>query len=144
MFSKTCEYAIRAVIGVAEGSRDGQRVTVHSIATGTGMPEAFMAKILQRLSKAGLIDSVKGPGGGFEIAPQDARALKLSSIVDAIDGDQVYRGCALGLPRCDMTNPCPLHDRFMAVREDLRIMLEGTTIAELIDSGWDASRMRSA
>lgn len=52
-------------------------------------------------------------------------------VVNAIDGDQVYRGCAMGLPQCGTRKPCPLHDHFQQVRDDLRAMLEGTNLHTL-------------
>jgi Rrf2 family protein len=133
MFSKACEYAIRATLHIAERSAADEQVTVRSIAEATDIPEAFTAKVLQKLVKAGHIGSMKGPGGGFNLTPARAKKLKLSSIVDAIDGDAIYTGCALGLPQCDAENPCALHDRFMEVRNDLRALLEGTSIHDLMN-----------
>jgi Rrf2 family protein len=132
MFSKACEYAIRAVVYIAGCSADGQRSGLKEIAQRTGSPEAFTAKILQRLSHAGLIRSMKGPGGGFEVPPELAQKVRLSDIVSAIDGDTIFTGCALGLSQCDSEKPCPLHDHFLIVREDLRAMLEGTTMHDLV------------
>ena len=103
------------------------------IAERTDSPEAFTAKILQKMSRAGLVLSMKGPGGGFEVTPELAKKVRLSDIVSAIDGDRIYTGCALGLSQCNSEKPCPLHDHFIAVREDLRTMLEGTTLQDLVD-----------
>ena len=131
MFSKACEYAIRAAILVATASMENERCNVKVIAERTGSPEAFTAKTLQKLSHAGLIVSSKGPGGGFEMPPRLSRTVKLADIVKVIDGDALYTGCALGLPQCDERRPCPMHDHFLQVREDLRRMLEGTTVHDL-------------
>ena len=133
MFSKACEYAIRAVVYITGCSADGQRSGLKEIAERTDSPEAFTAKILQKLSHAGLVLSMKGPGGGFEVTPELAKKVRLSDIVSAIDGDRIYTGCALGLSQCNSEKPCPLHDHFIAVREDLRTMLEGTTLQDLVD-----------
>jgi Rrf2 family protein len=133
MFSKACEYAIRAVVCIAGCGPDGQRMGLKEIAERTDSPEAFTAKILQKLSHAGLILSMKGPGGGFEVPLEMAKKVRLSDIVSAIDGDKIYTGCALGLSQCDSEKPCPLHDHFLAVREDLRTMLECTTLHDLVD-----------
>ncbi len=102
------------------------------IARKTDLPEAFTAKVLQQLVHAGLVYSTKGPGGGFSITPALARKVKLSNIVATIDGDAVYKGCALGLPQCDASKPCPLHDHFLKIREDLRRMLERTSVQDLV------------
>ena len=65
MFSKTCEYAIRAMIFIAQKSKDGNKVGIKEIAKGIDSPEHFIAKILQDLGRRGLLQSAKGPNGGF-------------------------------------------------------------------------------
>lgn len=131
MFSKACQYAIRASILIAMEGRNGRRMSLVEIAERTGSPKAFTAKVLQQLARAGLVDSTKGPNGGFDLLPAKARKVKLSMVVKAMDGDEVYRGCGMGLPYCNAKKPCPLHDHFQQVREDLRKMLEGTDIHAL-------------
>lgn len=131
MFSKSCEYAIRATIYIAEQSGLGRRVSLKDIAKAIDSPEAFTAKILQQLSKGGLIDSTKGPSGGFSIDKKNLQSLKLSQVVKAIDGDSIYTGCGLGLKECSEKKPCPVHHKFKIVRSELRKMLESTTVKEL-------------
>lgn len=131
MFSKACEYAIRSVIFVATSSMKGERVGFKEIAKEVGAPEAFTAKILQKLAKSGIILSIKGVGGGFEIPVEGLKEIKLCEIVNVIDGDSIYKGCGLGLPKCSETHPCPVHEKFKEIRENLRQMLETTTIEEL-------------
>lgn len=131
MFSKACEYGIRATLYVAKQSRQGQRAKLPDIARATDSPLAFTAKILQQLARAEVLRSVVGPGGGFEIDPKRLEQLTLSDIVDAIDGEAIYRGCGLGLPSCDEARPCPVHDRFKAVRDQLQDMLRTTTVLDL-------------
>jgi Rrf2 family transcriptional regulator, iron-sulfur cluster assembly transcription factor len=131
MFSKACEYAIRATIYITVQSGQDRRVSLKDIAKEIDSPEAFTAKILQQLSRYGIIDSVKGPTGGFTVDKKKMTKLKLSEIVSAIDGDNIYRGCGLGLKECSEKHPCPLHDKFKQIREDLRNMLEKTNLQEL-------------
>lgn len=131
MFSKACEYAIRSVIFIATASLRGERVGFKEIAAAIDSPEAFTAKTLQKLSKSGLVDSVKGVGGGFEIPLDRLDVIRLCEIVNIIDGDAIYKGCGLGLPECSELHPCPVHEQFKAIREDLRTMLENTTVGDL-------------
>ena len=131
MFSKACEYGIRAAVYVALQSLEGRRVGVNEIAEEIDSPIAFTAKILQQLSRSNVIHSVKGPTGGFEIDRTDMETVRLSMIVNAIDGDKIYMGCGLGLKECNAQKPCPLHDRFVDIRTDLRTMLENTSLFEL-------------
>ncbi|MDX9749604.1 MAG: Rrf2 family transcriptional regulator [Flavobacteriales bacterium] len=128
MFSKACQYAIRALVLITMESRNGRRMSLVEIADRTGSPQAFTAKVLQQLAREGLITSTKGPNGGFDLPPAKAKKVKLSMVVKAIDGDQVYRGCGMGLPDCNAKKPCPLHDHFQQVRDDLRDMLERTDV----------------
>ena len=131
MFSKACEYGIKAMIYIAHAREDGhRRVSMGEISEEIDSPEAFTAKILQDLRKEGLLRSVKGPSGGFELDEKGER-ISLSHIVRAIDGDEVFTGCGLGLEYCDASNPCPVHDKFAKVRDELKHMLETTTLLEL-------------
>ncbi|MTG98850.1 Rrf2 family transcriptional regulator [Myroides albus] len=131
MFSKACEYAIRSVVFISVSSLKGERVGFKEIAKEIDAPEAFTAKILQKLSKSGIVESVKGVGGGFEIPITNLDSIKLCEVVNIIDGDSIYKGCGLGLAQCSETHPCPVHFKFKAIREGLRQMLENTTLREL-------------
>lgn len=131
MFSKTCEYGIRATIIIASESYQDHRIGLKEIAKKIDSPEAFTAKILQILSKNNIVKSIKGVGGGFEIPKKTMSQIKLSQIVTAIDGDRVFTGCGLGLPHCSEDHPCPAHDKFKAIRNELAFMLENTNLEEL-------------
>ncbi|MCB0750590.1 MAG: Rrf2 family transcriptional regulator, partial [Ignavibacteriae bacterium] len=88
-------------------------------------------KILQDLVRHNIINSVQGAYGGFEIEKSKISSIKLAQIVNAIDGDTIYNGCGLGLHTCDENHPCPVHDKFKIVREELKNMLENTTLEQL-------------
>ena len=131
MFSKTCEYGIRAAIYVASESCLGNRVGLKDIANKIDSPEAFTAKILQILAKNHIVNSIKGVGGGFEIPKEIMNQIKMVQIVNAIDGDVVYKGCGLGLSKCSDDHPCPLHHKFETIRNELAFILEDTNLEEL-------------
>jgi len=131
MFSKACEYGIRASIYIALKSLDGDRVSLKEIAKEIDSPVAFTAKILQLLSKNGIVESVKGAAGGFEISKGRISQIRFEDIVSAIDGNKVYEGCGLGLPKCNENKPCPAHDRFVAIRNALKEMLVSTSLYEM-------------
>jgi len=131
MFSKACEYGIKASIFIAINSYEGRRVSPKEIAKEINSPQAFTAKILQDLVKHKVINSIKGAYGGFEIDKNEISLIKLRQIVNAIDGDNIYNGCGLGLEKCDENHPCPVHDKFKVVRDELEHMLENTTLDEL-------------
>lgn len=131
MFSKACEYGIKASSYIALQSLQSKRVSLKDIAEEVDSPVAFTAKILHQLAKAGLLDSVKGPTGGFQIEKNRIDEIKLSDIVFAIDGNSIYEGCGLGLKKCNANKPCPLHEKFVVVRNQLKQMLENTSLFEL-------------
>jgi Rrf2 family protein len=131
VFSKACQYGIKASVYIASQSELGNRVSLKDIAFNINSPEAFTAKILHQLAKKDILSSLKGPTGGFEIEKGSANNIKLSHIVAAIDGDSIYVGCALGFDRCDARQPCPMHNKFVDIRNNLRIMLENTSLLEL-------------
>lgn len=116
---------------IAEQSENDNRVNIKEISAAIDSPEAFTAKVLQQLARNGIVDSLKGPTGGFSIIKDRLDEIKLRDIVYAIDGDQIYKGCGLGLPKCIDERPCPVHHKYAAVRDELEAMLETTTLKEL-------------
>lgn len=133
MFSKTCEYAIRALIYIAQQSKDGLKVSIKDIALGIDSPEHFIAKILQQLSRKGFVKSVKGPNGGFYMEADELK-INLATIVREIDGDRLFTGCGLGLKACSELHPCPIHNDFKVIKEKLMIMLESSQIKFFVDN----------
>lgn len=131
MFSKACEYGIRAVLYITAQSLSGKRVVLTDIAAEIDSPEAFTAKILQQLARNNLVQSIKGPNGGFSISPEAMIKVRLKDIVLAIDGDGIINDCGLGLKKCDEKSPCPIHFRFKSIRAEIIEMLENVTLKEL-------------
>ena len=133
MFSKACEYGIRASMYIALQSLEGKRVSLKEIAEEIDSPVAFTAKILQQLSRNKIVDSVKGSAGGFQIEKEQIKKIKLSEIVYAIDGNNIYVDCGLGLKKCNANKPCPVHDKFVAIRDNLKNMLESASLQEMTE-----------
>ncbi|MCK0156787.1 Rrf2 family transcriptional regulator [Cellulophaga sp. F20128] len=128
MFSKSCEYGIKATLFIAQKSQQGERVPLKEIAAAIDSPIAFTAKILQILAKANIVDSTKGPNGGFEIEEVRLPNITLKQIVQAIDGDGVFEGCALGLSICNANEPCPMHNQFVIIRNQLNETLSSSNL----------------
>jgi Rrf2 family protein len=78
---------------------------------------------LQNLSRRGLVQSLKGPNGGFYLDKQSLK-YSLADIVKAVDGDKIFSGCALGLDFCSETKPCPIHHEFKKIRKELADTLQ--------------------
>lgn len=136
VLSKTCEYAIRAACYISQKSQEGQNVGVKEIADQIGSPESFLSKILQKMVKGGVIQSVKGPHGGFYIS-HDGLSRPIADIVDMFEGEELLGGCGVGLNHCSDEKPCPIHPEFVKVRSQLAELLRSTPIgtvgAELLD-----------
>lgn len=128
MFSKACEYAIRAMIFIAKKSAEGSTTGIMEIAKGIGAPQHFIAKILQELRRQGLVQSNKGPNGGFFIDDPKEK-ITLADVVRAIDGDRIFTGCAIGLQKCNAKKPCPLHDEFKLIRQNIHDTLQSYSVA---------------
>lgn len=122
------------MIFIAQRSKRGEKAGIKEISKEIDSPESFIAKILQDLSRKGLVLSVKGPNGGFYL---DEKLLdgSLAAIVKAVDGDKIFSDCGLGLKQCSEAKPCPIHNEFKSIRESMKRMLEqarlGSFSAEL-------------
>lgn len=133
MFSKACEYAIRSCIYVASISEPEGKVPLQAISNAIDSPPAYTAKLLQMLVQAKILNSSKGVGGGFSMDRFQLQNTLLADVVKAIDGEGVYTGCALGLMKCSSETPCSVHHQFEQVRNDLKKMLTGTRVVDLVE-----------
>jgi Rrf2 family transcriptional regulator, iron-sulfur cluster assembly transcription factor len=130
MFSKTCEYAIRAAIYIsAEGSME-KKVGISDICEHIEAPKHFTAKILQILTRNKIVSSQKGVNGGFYL-DKSQKTKPLIEIVHATDGNVLFNGCGLGLKTCSEAEPCPLHDKFKSIRAGVKSMMEESTIESM-------------
>ncbi|WP_313717525.1 RrF2 family transcriptional regulator, partial [Kaistella carnis] len=124
MFSKACEYAIKATIYIAQQSHQERRVNVKEVSKAVDAPEAFTAKILQQLCRENILESNRGKQGGFIFQVDKQKQIKIYDVVQLIDGDDIFTNCGLGLQKCSSENPCPVHDDFKEVRNGLIAMVQ--------------------
>jgi Rrf2 family protein len=122
MFSRTCEYAIRAMIFITQKSKQQEKTGIKALAKGINAPEHFIAKIMQNLVKHELVQSSKGPNGGFYLT-RESLNTSIADIVKAVDGDSIFTQCGLGLRECSEKRPCPIHHSFKPIREQIAKML---------------------
>ncbi len=130
MLSDTAEYALRAVLYIADRSPD-EPLPVDIVAEALGVPRNYLSKTLHHLVKEGVLSSQRGPRGGFMLALPPGE-LTLLRVVEAFDDITATRRCLLGRPKCSDTNPCPAHDRWKSVAEDIAFFFRGTTVEELL------------
>ncbi len=131
MFSKSCKYGIKATLYIAQKSQHDERVSLKEIADAINSPIAFTAKILQILAKATIINSTKGPNGGFEIDKAQLSKISIHQIVEAIDGNRLFDGCVLGLNSCNAKEPCPMHSEFVIIRKQLSETLATSNLLDV-------------
>lgn len=125
IYSKPCEYAIRALSNLAS-AKDGT-ARADEIAAAENLPAPVLSKILQELVRKGLLKSRRGPGGGFQLARR-AELITLRDVVAATDGLDQFQECAVGLERCSDESPCPLHDQWKDLRAGFLEYLQDTTL----------------
>lgn len=131
IFSRQCEYALQAVLYITAKGNHGY-TDIKEISKKLDIPHHFLAKILQNLSKRGLLRSQKGPSGGFALGTS-ANDITLYNIVESIDGDGFITKCVLGLPSCSSSNPCPVHEKWGGLRDEIYKMLSDKTIGEVVE-----------
>jgi Rrf2 family protein len=130
MLSLTAEYALRAVLYIADRNGRGP-VRVDAMADAMGLPRNYLSKTLNQLTKRGVLASQRGPAGGFRLRATP-ETLTLAEVVEGFDPEQTRRGCLLGRPRCSDENPCPAHGRWKSVADEIATFFRDTTVADLL------------
>ena len=130
--SKSCVYGLRAVVYVASFASERKFVPIHEIASELNLSFHFLTKILQQLTEAGLMISYRGPNGGIALAREPGH-ISLYDVVRAIDGEDLFTSCALGLSECNDKRPCPLHEMWKQRGSDIRSALQNASLASLRD-----------
>jgi Rrf2 family iron-sulfur cluster assembly transcriptional regulator len=133
MLSKSCIYGLQAVLYLASQKQDGY-VSIREISDSLGFSYAFLTKVLQELTRRGLLQSLRGPHGGVVLA-RPAEEITLAEIVEAIDGPRLFEACILGLPTCGSDQPCLLHERWAPLRGEIEALFGETTIREMVEEG---------
>lgn len=132
MFSKSTEYAIRAVVYLAENSSEENRFGIKTIAHDLSFPEPYLAKVLQHMVKRKIIQSAKGPNGGFYVS-EETMDISLLEIIDANEGLDFFEKCGLGLHNCNDDKPCPIHEDYGKFRDGLYKTLAEKKIRDIIN-----------
>ena len=127
MFSKSCEYGLRAMISIAIHSRDNAKITLGQIAKAENIPQPFLSKILQQLVKHNLIGSMRGRYGGYHLI-KSQKKISLLEIVKILDGSHLMENCVLGLNKCSDQNPCPVHSEFKKARDHIKQILKSKSL----------------
>jgi Rrf2 family iron-sulfur cluster assembly transcriptional regulator len=129
IFSRQCEYALQATSYLALKPA-GKMTSIKELTKKLDIPYHFLGKILQSLTYKGLLNSQKGPTGGFALG-MPAHEITLYHIVDAIDGNDFMNKCVMGFPECTGKNPCAVHEKWGGLRDGIYNMLVNKNIAQI-------------
>ena len=132
MLSLTCKTAIKAVIYLASKYDAGSKSGIKEIAEFIDASEHTVGKMLQTLVKDEMINSTKGPKGGFYLTAKQKRQPILN-IIESIDGKEVFKQCGLGLSKCSATHPCPIHNDYKEVRDLFEKLCRDKKISDLFE-----------
>jgi Rrf2 family protein len=127
MLARNTEYAIRALVYIRLMNWENKKPGVNEIARGIEAPEAYMAKILQVLTRHRIVNSRKGRGGGFHFTDV-SNSPTLYDVILVIEGDACFKKCAFGFMNCSDVNPCPLHEHYVSIRESFHSLARSETI----------------
>ncbi len=129
IYSKTCEYAIRALSYLAKKEK-GVFTMIAEVGERTGVPGPYIAKIFQSLVKSHMLESQRGPLGGFAFK-KDPQFISLNEIIKVIDENSITDECVMGLDQCNSQNACPLHFVWSRARKQVLEKLGSYRITDI-------------
>ena len=144
MLSNSCRYGIRALIYIASQPQISGKTGIKQISKDLDLPTPFLAKILQQLARQKILTSLKGPHGGFSLH-KDPGKITLLDIVKTIDGDELFTNCLIHNYECRCVDrdkdPCPVHDQYAELREELINLFNSTTIYDLVKKAGNTKKI---
>lgn len=132
MLSNSSKYALKAVLYLAQNTNVNKKLMVKDISQAVDVPKAYLAKLLQDLSRHSIVSSTKGPKGGYYLTSEN-KQLPLFSIIEVIDGNKRMESCILGLEQCNEQAPCPLHHYVSTPKTVLMNTFKKMTIQNLCE-----------
>jgi len=133
MISQTAEYALRAIVYLAD--QRGSPRTTAQIAEATQVPPGYLAKVMQSLSRTKLVHSQRGLNGGFTLT-RDPATLPMVEIIAAVDPIRRFHECPLGLDT-HHKDLCSLHRHLEEAAQMLEQKFTDTSVADLLDTSGD-------
>jgi Rrf2 family protein len=109
------------------------KISIKTVAEELDIPTPYLGKILQKLTKNNIIQSVKGPNGGFYVE-EKGQKISIIRIIQVMDGLDFFTTCGLGMKECSDEHPCPLHDEYKIYKEHLWKLFNNKTVADMVAS----------
>lgn len=132
LYSKGCEYAIRALAEISDDA-SAEKFRAKDICRKAGIPEPYARKTFQALVQSGFLKAVTGPGGGYSLA-RDPKITTVMDVVDAVEGKNNYSQCMMGLAACNDQKPCSLHFVWLKLKGQMIDALRSRTLSDLSES----------
>ena len=129
--TKKADYGLMAMKHLAERSHE-TACSAKDVADEYGIPQEALAKILQRLVKAGLLRSQHGTNGGYTLA-RPAGTISAFEVIRAIDGPLFITSCVTVRGECGQSNRCTIREPLRRVNESIEQVLRAITILEMKD-----------
>ncbi len=126
--TREADYAVRCILLL---SKEPQRiVSAKEISRSMAIPRSFLSKILQRLSRNGIVKSTQGASGGFELARKPEK-INLLEVIEAIQGPSAMSVCAIDKRACSLSRKCTVHPIWVELRNEVEKRLKKETFAKL-------------
>lgn len=132
------EYGVRAMLDLALHFRQGP-VALKSIADRQGISETYLEQLIAPLRKAGLVSSIRGANGGYELS-REPHEIKIGEIIRVLEGPIAPMGCASESPQhfaCDNSRKCAARVLWQRLRDRISEFLDSTSLGELLDEPLD-------
>ena len=129
--TRETDYAIRCVHFLS--CREDETIMVDKIAEGMRIPKTFLAKILQKLVRGGVVKSFRGAKGGFQL-DRRPEEITLLDVIEAIEGPVAMNACALDNRYCSLSSRCSVHPVWVKVRKEVESLLRKRTFASFLTS----------
>ena len=122
---------MRGILYISIMNETKNRIHVNEIAETLAVPRYFLAKIMNKLAKEGVLASEKGHNGGFSINDK-TMTTSLFKLVKITGDNDIFDSCALRLRKCNSHSPCPLHHEIAILRNQWQKLLAETTVNDLL------------
>ncbi|MCV9385040.1 RrF2 family transcriptional regulator [Reichenbachiella ulvae] len=123
-------YAIRALLYLDRHASKDMYTSISEMSEKLSISFHFLTKIMQTLARDGILVSHRGPTGGVMLCKKTDQ-IYLRDIIKTFEDEGFYDGCMLGLAGCSDENPCPAHDTWQTIKDNLKTMFDSSTIASL-------------
>ena len=132
------DYGLRALVYLAALRHTGEPVQIHAIAQRQEIPEDYLRQLMVNLRLAGLVTSVRGPHGGYQLA-KDPQEITMAQVIEVLEGPPEHMHCSHeqdpSVPRCGLLAGCNIRSQWHKATEAMQSVLRNTTLADLAAAG---------